>query len=98
MTKLIESLCGEFHYKRNSKIKDSAASTREVVNQFYVDTFGESYDDSRPSPYGFWCDKFDVEALGKKWPNGDKSKSELLFIPQYQLGRGILPGNVVGRP
>lgn len=57
MTKLIESLCSEFHYKRSSKIKDSAASTREVVNQFYVDTFGESYDDSSPSPYGFWCDK-----------------------------------------
>lgn len=98
MSKLIESLCGEFPYKRSSKIKDSAASTREAVNQFYVDTFGESYDDSRPSPYGFWCDKFDVEALGKKWPNGDKSKSELLYIPSTNLDVVSFPETLSGDP
>lgn len=97
MSRLIESLCGEFHYKRSSKIKDSAASTREAVNQFYVDTFRESYDRS-PSPYGFWCDKFDVEALGKKWPNGDKSKSELLYIPSTNLDVVSFPETLSGDP
>lgn len=96
MTKLIDSLCVDVPH-RESKIKDSSESYREIINEAYRDMNGVSYDDAY-SVYGWWCPGFDVRALGKQWPNGDPKKSEIFFVPSSNLDVVAVPETVEDHP
>lgn len=96
MTKLIDSLCVDVLH-RESKIKDSSESYREIINKAYRDMNGVSYDDAY-SVYGWWCPGFDVRALGKQWPNGDPKKSEIFFVPSSNLDVVAVPETVEDHP